>query len=236
MMQSRRSTKERVSTGGHFEVPDLRFLALPGQHPHHRRSSPGIRRPLRSHWDQKPRSLLSAEGEIPQSSPFHRKAAVLRCCLLALHQIVAKSPAACRRLNPDCAAAAVTNQLDAQEGPLTSLGKTTGLVRRSSGTSSVVSTTKNASPVSPTFMLNGATCGAGRLLGSRNVTVFSPARRTCSFPNLTWKGVDASCSSPSSSTWRTTMISIAPDRVAGLMPESVFRSAGFQCQSGCYSQ
>ena len=102
----------------------------------------------------------------------------------------------------------------------TSVGITTGLVIRSSGTSSVVSNTKNASPVSPTFMLNGAIWGAGRLFGSRSVTLFSPARSTWSLPNLTWNGELERVTSPSEPTFRMTMTSIAPERVAGLIPES----------------
>jgi hypothetical protein len=58
-----------------------------------------------------------------------------------------------------------------------------GLVSSSSGTFSSVSTTKKASPASPTFMLNGT----GRSL-TASVTRFSPARRTWSLPKRTWKG------------------------------------------------
>jgi hypothetical protein len=46
-------------------------------------------------------------------------------------------------------------------------------------------------------MLKGATWGEGRLLGSRNVTRFSPARSTCNLPKRTWKGDDERVTSPS---------------------------------------
>lgn len=72
----------------------------------------------------------------------------------------------------------------------------TGEVMRSSGTSSSVSSTKNASPVSPTFIENGAMCGSGRLLGRLSVTRLSVARSTRSLPNRTWNGEQARTSSP----------------------------------------
>ena len=112
-------------------------------------------------------------------------------------------------------------------------GPTIGLVTSACGTPSAASSifiTKNASPFSPTFIANGS--GSGEPLRC-SVTLRSSGRSTLSFPKRTWNGDAASSvvfcfsvrSVPSScvtffstSTSRsTTMTSIAPFRVDGLM-------------------
>lgn len=74
---------------------------------------------------------------------------------------------------------------------LTSVACINGLVNSSSGTLSSVSTTKNASPCSPTFMKNGTGCEL-----TVSVTRFSPARKTWSLPNRTWNGEHERIASP----------------------------------------
>jgi len=88
------------------------------------------------------------------------------------------------------------------------MGDTRGEVWRLWGILSVVSKTKKASPPSPSFI--EYSCLTPLTLNS---TFFSYGRRSENLPKRTWKGeqtrVPSSCS--------TTMTSIAPLRVAGLI-------------------
>jgi hypothetical protein len=87
-------------------------------------------------------------------------------------------------------------------------GETKGDVWRASGTLEEVSKTKKASPPSPSFMGKSR-----RSLLTVNSTFFSEGLRRENLPKRTWKGEQAS--EPSSCS--TTMTSIAPLRVAGLI-------------------
>jgi hypothetical protein len=93
-----------------------------------------------------------------------------------------------------------------------SVGSRRGEVIRSSGTSPSVSKTKKASPASPIFILNGTAFPLTAMS-----TFFSLGRSTCHFPNRTWNGVLKSSAVPSNPSLRTTMTSIAPVSVDGLM-------------------
>lgn len=113
-------------------------------------------------------------------------------------------------------------------GPMSGLvvGDTSGDVWRASGMLLLVSKTKKASPPSPSFM------GKSLLTPlTVNSTRFSEGRSNENLPKRTWKGEQAR--EPSSCS--TTMTSIAPLRVAGLIEFQVFETEPEMERTYCIS-
>ena len=127
-------------------------------------------------------------------------------CSLLLYVGVAGRVADNELRSKESGSARADDEVDLKSGLVA--GETKGEVWRASGTLDEVSKTKKASPPSPSFI------GKSRRSSlTLNSTFFSEGRSSENFPKRTWKGEQAR--EPSSCS--TTMTSIAPLRVAGLI-------------------